>query len=66
MKLEVGDLVRFHDSLSRKLKSGIIIEVFSAFTDDRPRGWSYTVLWNTGKLQKHTRWELFKLEDKCY
>ena len=64
MKLKVGDLVRFHDSLSRKRKSGIIVEAFSGFTDDRPQGQSYTILWNSGKLSKHSRWELFKLEDK--
>lgn len=63
--MKVGDLVRWHDSASRRFKAGIIVE-----RHERKGEYSsalfltYLVLWNSGKLTKCSPWQLFRIRNE--
>jgi hypothetical protein len=67
--MKIGSLVKFHNSLSIKRKSGIILEIT---TEDLPgqrfgrkqeSSIVYTVYWNSNLISSHSAWELFSLEE---
>ena len=60
--MNVGDLCRWHDSASKKFKTGIIIE--------RRRGpalaqyFTFFVLWNSGKITECSPWQLSRTRNE--
>ena len=58
----VGDLVRFHDSNCKKRTMGVVTA--QRFDDPTIRDGVvfFSVLWNTGLISEHPRWQLFKVE----
>ena len=58
----VGDLVRFHDSNSKKRTLGVVTD--QRFDNPKIKDGVvfFSVLWNTGLISEHPRWQLFKVE----
>ena len=63
--MKVGDMVSWHDTAARKFRNGIIVE---KLTQDEVikrfgTGEIFVVLWNTGQLIEHKRWELRRINE---
>ena len=54
-----GHLVKFHDSASKKRKTGIVVKAEEP--NGFGKGWKYTVLWNSGLMSIHSAWEIRSL-----
>lgn len=58
----VGDLVRFHDSNSKKRTLGVVTDQRLENPKNEGGVVFFSVLWDTGVLSEHSRWQLFKVE----
>ena len=58
--VDIGDLVRFHDSASKKRTIGVVT---GQRLDRVDRGVPlFSVLWASGLISEHSAWQLFKVE----
>ena len=58
--VDIGDLVRFHDSASKKRTIGVVT---GKRLDRVDRGVPlFSVLWASGLISEHSAWQLFKVE----
>ena len=55
--MEIGDLVRWHDSGRKGMQSGIIIEKRELTDGDQSE--KFEVMWSNGKIRLCSRWQLF-------
>jgi len=57
--VDIGDLVRFHDSASKKRTIGVVT---GQRLDRVDRGVPlFSVLWASGLISEHSSWQLFKV-----
>ena len=59
--VDIGDLVRFHDSASKKRTIGVVT---GQRLDRVDRGVVplFSVLWASGLISEHSAWQLLKVE----
>ena len=52
--MKVGELVKWHDTLSKKRTNGVVIKVIDEAT--------YVVQWSSGLIQQCRSWQIFRLD----
>ena len=57
--VDIGDLVRFHDSASKKRTIGVVTGQRLGLNRRVPL---FSVLWASGLISEHSAWQLFKVK----
>ncbi len=60
--IAIGDLVRFHDTASKKRTIGVVTEQRLDNCNIQGVVPTFSVLWASGLISEHSSWQLHKVE----